>query len=122
MKLTAQSIDGRLNEMLSLVQDLRDKLEKEKQDRERDVKSLSTQLDKERADRKEDVEALQRVSPHVHVNMYAYYPANGKHYRSRCLLHLFISVFYWTLHVRRFSSTSTTLPGKTSAKTKAYTN
>ena len=92
MKLTAQSIDGRLNEMLSLVQDLRDKLEKEKQDRERDVKSLSTQLeiesdkletekqdrerdvkslstqlDKERADRKEDVEALQRVSPHVHV-------------------------------------------------------
>jgi hypothetical protein len=89
---SAQSIDGRLNEMLSLVQDLRDKLEKEKQDRERDVKSLSTQLeiesdkletekqdrerdvkslstqlDKERADRKEDVEALRRVSPHVHV-------------------------------------------------------
>jgi len=74
IKLTAQSIDGRLNEMLSLVQDLRDKLEKEsnklekeKQDRERDVKSLSTQLDKERADRKEDVEALRRVSPYVHV-------------------------------------------------------
>jgi hypothetical protein len=60
MKLTAQNIDARLNEMLSLVQDLRDKLEKEsdklekeKQDREKDVKSLSTQLDKERADRKE---------------------------------------------------------------------
>jgi hypothetical protein len=60
------------------VQDLRDKLEKEKQDRrvemekerqdhERDVKSLSTQLDKERAHRKEDVEALRRVSLHVHV-------------------------------------------------------
>jgi len=94
MKLTAQSIDGRLNEMLSLVQDLRDKwekasdklekekqererdvqslstqldkesdkLEKEKQEREMDVKSLSTQLDKERADRKEDVEALRRVT------------------------------------------------------------
>jgi hypothetical protein len=77
MKLTAQNIDGRLNEMLSLVQDLRDKLEKEsdelekeKQDRERDVKSLSTQLDKERADRKEDVEALRRVSPHVHVRLF----------------------------------------------------
>ena len=74
MKLTEQSIDGRLNEMLSLVQDLRDKLEKasdklekEKQERERDVKLLSTQLEKERADRKEDVEALRRVSLHVHV-------------------------------------------------------
>ena len=81
MKLTEQSIDGRLNEMLSLVQDLRDKLEKasdklekesdklekEKQERERDVKLLSTQLEKERADRKEDVEALRRVRLHVHV-------------------------------------------------------
>ena len=74
MKLTEQSIDGRLNKMLSLVQDLRDKLEKEsdklekeKQERERDVKLLSTQLEKERADRKEDVEALQWVSLHVHV-------------------------------------------------------
>ena len=75
-----QSIDGRLNEMLSLVQDLRDRLEKEKQDRrvemekerqdrEMDVKSLSAQLDKERADRKEDVEALRRVSPHVCVRL-----------------------------------------------------
>jgi len=52
MKLTAQNIDGWFNKMLSLVQDPCDKLEKEKQDRERDVKSLSMQLDKERADRK----------------------------------------------------------------------
>jgi uncharacterized protein YhaN len=91
IKPTEQSIDGRLNEMLSLVQDLRDRLEKEKQDRraemesekqdrrvemekerqdrEMDVKSLSAQLDKERADRKEDVEALRRVSPHVCVRL-----------------------------------------------------
>ena len=48
---------------------IRDKLEKEREDRERDVKSLSTQLDKERADHKEDVEALQRVRPQVHVRL-----------------------------------------------------
>ena len=69
-----------MNEMISLVQDLRDKLEKEKQDRhvemekdrqdhERDVKSLSMQLDKERAHCKEDVEALRWVSPRVHVHL-----------------------------------------------------
>ena len=62
--------------MLGIIQDLRDKLEKERQDRreelekereacDKDVKSLPMQLDEERANRKEDVEALRRVSPHV---------------------------------------------------------
>jgi predicted RNase H-like nuclease (RuvC/YqgF family) len=76
LKPSDKDIDGRLNEMLGIIQDLRDKLEKERQDRheeleierearDKDVKSLRTQLDEERANRKEDVEALRRVSPHV---------------------------------------------------------
>jgi len=77
--------------MLSIIQDLRDKLEKEKQDRhdqlekerqdhhkeldiereacDKDVKLLSMQMDEERANRKEDMEALRRVSPHVRIRL-----------------------------------------------------
>ena len=75
--------------MLGIIQDLRDKLEKERQDRreelekerddrrkeleierearDKDVKSLSMQLDEERAVHKEDMEALRRVSSPVRV-------------------------------------------------------
>lgn len=88
-KPSEHDIDGRLNEMLGIIQDLRDKLEKERQDRreelekerddrrkeleierearDKDVKSLSMQLDEERAVRKEDMEALRRVSSPVRV-------------------------------------------------------
>jgi hypothetical protein len=66
--------------MLGIIQDLRDKLEKESEDRreeleierearDKDVKSLSMQLDEERANRKEDMDALRRVSPHVRVRL-----------------------------------------------------
>jgi hypothetical protein len=37
MKPSDQDIDGRLNEMLGIIQDLRDKLENEKQDRHEEL-------------------------------------------------------------------------------------
>jgi len=70
-KPSEQDIDGRLNEMLGIIQDLRDKLEKEKQDRhdqlekerqirrgelEKKKQNRREELEKERQDRREELE------------------------------------------------------------------
>jgi hypothetical protein len=52
--VTDQDIEGGLNEMLGLIQNLCDKSENKREGCEMDVKSSSMQLNRERADCKED--------------------------------------------------------------------
>jgi len=83
MPTAALDLDGRLKEMMDLIQGLRENLGKETNAREELHRQLAEetgareelhrQLTKERAERREDVEALQQVRPLFILSHYSAY-------------------------------------------------